>query len=111
MNVDLSFNELDEKINGRDAYGVKNELTDKPIGIIAFYPEIKEYCFSLTQKGSKMSADGMMAVSEVVEELNESLDSQIDEIDELLNDVSNEIDSLNESISKLNKIIDLLNID
>lgn len=111
MNVDLSFIRLGDKVNGRDSYGVYNELTEKPIGLIEFYPEVKEYCFTLINKRSQMSSDGMMAVSEIIGELNESLDSEIDEIDRLLNEVSNEIDSLNESISKLNEIIDLLKID
>ena len=111
MNVDLSFIRLGEKVNGRDSYCVYNELIEKPIGLIGFVPEVKEYCFTLIKEGVSMSSDGMMAVSEIIGELNESLDSEIDEIDRLLNEVSNEIDSLNESISKLNKIIDLLNID
>lgn len=111
MNVDLSFVELDEEVNGYDAYGVINELTNKPIGLVAFYPEVKEYCFSLTKKGACMSADGMMAVGEVIYDLNASLNSDVDEIDRLLDEVNIEVNSLNESISKLNKIIDLLNID
>ena len=111
MNVDLSFIRLREKVNGQDSYGVYNELIEEPVGLIEFYPEVREYCFTLTKKGVSMSVDGMMAVSEILGDLNLSLDPKIDEIDKLLNEVSNEIDSLNESISKLNKIIDLLKID
>jgi len=111
MNVDLSFIRLGEKVNGRDSYCVYNELIEKPIGLIEFYPEVKEYCFTLIKKEVSMSSDGMMAVSEIMGDLNQPLNLEIDEIDELLNEVSNEIDSINQSISKLNKIIDLLNID